>query len=462
MLKPTQSELENLIKIFQKARDQLLETIIKSNGVGTKVYANTVLKQLEKQLKTLEKHSAFYVRSVIPKEYQKALDELYGYFTKNNLLMKPPQSFAALHNDAIYEIAREMQYQIGQGLEQAGRQIIRYVNDARDNTLRLAGLEATGQKLASGATVQQMRNNLIERLQNEGFFTVQYGEGKNARQVGVDTYASMVARSTTREAGNLARENQLSANGYDLVEMTEHYPTCGICAQFQGRIYSISGNDKRFPPLSKAFKSGYHNVHPNCRHSVAPWVESMHTTDEIAKAIKKSNRPFEDNRPEEEKALYTEQQAENRKIRQDRYQYERYKERLGEDAPKSFHAFRIIKKAGGEKWEDLKYIYSHTLTNANGNRIIKVKQEDVKIQSVPNSITQTESKKGGINRNYYGEKGFQIKQISNNHHGHKSVMQFGKKGEHAHDYIYDGNNNLIERPYRELTEQERKENADIL
>ena len=138
---------------YEKARDQLLETIIKSNGVGTKVYANTVLKQLEKQLKTLEKHSAFYVRSVIPKEYQKALDELYGYFTKNNLLMKPPQSFAALHNDAIYEIAREMQYQIGQGLEQAGRQIIRYVNDARDNTLRLAGLEATGQKLA--------RNNFV-------------------------------------------------------------------------------------------------------------------------------------------------------------------------------------------------------------------------------------------------------------------------------------------------------------
>lgn len=349
-MKPTQAELENLIKIFHSARDQLLETIIKSNGVGTKVYANTVLKQLEKQLKRMEKHSAFYVRSVIPQEYQAALDELYGYFNKNNLLMKPPQAFASLHNDAVHSIAREMQYQIGQGLEQAGRQVIRYVNDARDNVLRQAGLELTGEKLASGGTVQQMRNNLIERLQSEGFMMVQYGEGKNARQVGVDSYASMVARSTTREAGNLARENQLVANGYDLVEMTEHYPTCGICATLQGRVYSISGKDKRFPPLSRAFSSGYRNIHPNCRHSVAPWIESMHTAHEISKAIDKSNRPFEDLRPEEEKALYNKQQVQNRQMRQDKYQYERYKARLGEDAPKSFHAFRKMKKAGGEKW----------------------------------------------------------------------------------------------------------------
>lgn len=41
-------------------------------------------------------------------------------------------------------------------------------------------------------------------------------------------------------------------------------------------------------------------------------------------------------------------------------------------------------------------------------------------------------------------------------------MGFGKNGEHTHDYIYDKEGKLIARPYRNLTDEERKENADIL
>ncbi len=350
MPKPTQQELENLVKLFLSARDQLIDTVINYRGVGTKVYANTILKQLEKQLKRMERQSAYYVESVIPVEYQKGLDEVYGYFKRNNLMMSPPAAFAQLHGDMIYMVAREMQYQIGQGLEQAGRQVIRYVEDARDDALRMVGLEATGEKLASGSTVRQMQQNLVGKLQSQGFMTVQYGSGKRAYQVSLDAYAAMVARSTTREAGNLARETQLTANGYDLVRMTSHYPTCEICAQFQGRVYSISGDDKRFPPLSRAFSSGYRNIHPNCRHSVHPYIESLQSEEDLAADIARSNRPFEDNRPDAERALYNKQQVRNRQIRQDRYQYERYRARLGDDAPKSFHAFRKLKNAGGEGW----------------------------------------------------------------------------------------------------------------
>ncbi|HOV68834.1 MAG TPA: hypothetical protein PLZ84_00755 [Clostridia bacterium] len=355
----TQQELDNLLKIYRNARDQLLDTIINFNGVGTKTYANTILKQVEKQLEELERATGQYAGSVIPAEYKKALNEIYAYFTRNNLMMKSPEHFALLHNDAIYAIAREMQYQIGQGLEQVGRQILRYVETARDNALRMAGLEATGEKLASGSTIRQMKDNLIKKLQEEGFMTVQYGQGENAYQVSLDSYASMVARSTTREAGNIARENQLTANGYDLVKMTTHYPTCHICTQFQGRVYSITGKDKRFPPLSRAFANGYHNIHPNCRHSVHPWIEELREPEEVQQAIAESNRPFKDDRDQKQIDLYNKQQKQNRQMRQDRYQYERYKARLGEDAPKTFSAFRRMKKAGGEAWEDLRCYYKH-------------------------------------------------------------------------------------------------------
>ena len=100
------------------------------------------------------------------------------------------------------------------------------------------------------------------------------------------------------------------------------------------------------------------------------------------------------------------------------------------------------------------------LTNAVGQPIMKV--DHVNIYEAPNSITQKENAKGGIDRNYYDANGRQFKQISNNDHGHPKAKRYGKNGEHAHDYVFDEKGNLIDRPMRELTDQERKDNADFL
>ncbi|MPW25958.1 hypothetical protein GC105_09160 [Alkalibaculum sp. M08DMB] len=357
MAKLNDKQLENLKKVYLSAREKLLDTIINYQGVGTKTYYNTVLKQLNAEIERLNTETNFYINTEIPKEYQTGIDEVYSYFIKNNLMMNKPSMFANIHMDAVYALSREMQYQVQEGIAQAGRQVIRYLDESRDNALRAAGLEATAEKVASGSTIQDMKNNLVEKLQDEGFMTVQYGQGKNAYQVSLDSYASMVARSTTREAGNLARENQLIDNDYDLVQMSTHYPTCHICAKFQGRVYSISGKDKRFPPLSQAFASGYRNIHPNCRHIIVPWIENLQTNEEIALAIIDSNQPFIDIRDQKQINLYNKQQKQNRQMRQDLYQYERYKQRLGNDVPKTFSAFRRMKKAGGDNWGVLESQY---------------------------------------------------------------------------------------------------------
>lgn len=101
----------------------------------------------------------------------------------------------------------------------------------------------------------------------------------------------------------------------------------------------------------------------------------------------------------------------------------------------------------------------NTLTNAAGATIIRVKRTT--LTGTPGSITQIEHAKGGIDRNYYGPDGRQVKQISSNGHGHKKEEALGQHGEHAHDYLYTEDGKLS-RPARELTDQERKENADIL
>ena len=100
------------------------------------------------------------------------------------------------------------------------------------------------------------------------------------------------------------------------------------------------------------------------------------------------------------------------------------------------------------------------LTNAAGQPIIKTSK--TYITGPKNGITQKNNAKGGIDRNYYDADGRKFKQISNNGHGHKKEESIGLHGEHAHNYFWDKNGKPHHLDARELTEEERKENGDIL
>lgn len=99
--------------------------------------------------------------------------------------------------------------------------------------------------------------------------------------------------------------------------------------------------------------------------------------------------------------------------------------------------------------------------DASGNKVYVVKKTVVK-NGPPNGITQKENAKGGIDRNYYDSNGDQIKQISNNDHGHKKESKFGIHGEHKHEYIKNEKGIPVHGEPKELNDFERKENQDIL
>lgn len=369
--------LDDLIDIYREAQLALVKIITGNTGAGTKTYYNSVLKQTEALLNRLSAQTGRYINTEIPKEYKVALESTYDYFKRNRLQMKRPDIFAQVHADAVSELAAEMQHHIDEGISNAGRRVIRYADSAMDNALRQNGLRASAVKIASGQTVRDMQKDLVQRLSEDGFLTVQYGSGEGAYQVGLDSYASMVARSTTREAGNLAREKQLTDNGYDLMIITEHHPCCGQCARVQGRVFSISGNDKRFPPLSAAFPSGYRNVHPNCSCVAVPWIEELQSPEELREALEKGSQPLRDERSAGEKALYTQQQSDSRQMRADLVQYQRYKARLGSDAPQTFSAFRRMKNAGGDRWNELQKEYRQRFESVNNPSIDNYEKNDI-------------------------------------------------------------------------------------
>lgn len=90
----------------------------------------------------------------------------------------------------------------------------------------------------------------------------------------------------------------------DLIEMSMHSPTCGECAKYQGRVYSISGRDKRYPALPDFFKE-YGGVHAGCRHTFFAYIHGSPTSSG-KNAPRYSNRAFTDNRSKAEKEEYAE------------------------------------------------------------------------------------------------------------------------------------------------------------
>jgi len=78
-------------------------------------------------------------------------------------------------------------------------------------------------------------------------------------------YAKAVARTTFAEAQIKATLDQCALCENDLVKVSHHGTDCEICRRHEGIIYSISGNDPKYPPLKE--KPPFHL---NCRHSLEP------------------------------------------------------------------------------------------------------------------------------------------------------------------------------------------------
>lgn len=108
------------------------------------------------------------------------------------------------------------------------------------------------------------------------------------------------------------------------------------------------------------------------------------------------------------------------------------------------------------------------LSNKENDAIIKVSKKieghaGTPKKSMPGNVIDHVGKTGTVEtRTFYGDDGLKLKDITTHAHNNPRRHPYGEHGEHAHDYTWDESERLKEKITRELTEQERKENRDIL
>lgn len=372
-------------------------------------------------------------------------------------------------------------------------------------------------QVSSGAfSYQEAIMNALRALADTGA-TVSYPTGHTNRMDVAVRLCVLTGVSQTAAAVSL---QQAEDAGCYLMEITAHSGARHDHAKWQGQLVTITGKDAgkiidglRVFTLSEiGYGSGEGFKGWNCRHNWHAYYPGFSTPNYTPEELKRLDEPCISYNGK----LYTEyevsqmQRAQERRVRawkrrcitaqegvnsatdeatrataqaefdrsarylknneaklkdfcrqtgQDR---DRFREQvMGFGRSESQKAVHAAKRANAvlTEWKSNDIIKE--IKDASGNNVYVVKKTVVK-NGPPNGITQKENAKGGIDRNYYDSQGDQIKQISNNDHGHKKESKFGIHGEHKHEYIKNEKGIPVHGEPKELNDSERKDNQDIL
>ena len=133
------------------------------------------------------------------------------------------------------------------------------INEGLVDITTAVGFELGDLRKAADMLSQGLWSKIDEAIKNKQF--VQAGRFKYKPSY----YAELVARTKFHDAHTQAALMQARNYDTDLVIISSHNTTTRICMPFEGKIFSVSGNDKRFPPLNDSPP-----YHPNCLHLMYP------------------------------------------------------------------------------------------------------------------------------------------------------------------------------------------------
>lgn len=153
-----------------------------------------------------------------------------------------------------------------QGLPVEGVRGVPFLGRRTDDPWRRIGLDTVGEGLITLDTRRQVTAVMVDRLIREGVADALTGYVDRAgRRWGLDRYAAVVARTTTREAVSRGTVNRMQEGGLDLVTISSHPHQADECTPYDGETFSLSGDTPGYDVLDQLPP-----FHPNCVHVVTP------------------------------------------------------------------------------------------------------------------------------------------------------------------------------------------------
>ena len=332
---------DKLIKKYITLKATLLTLLDNTNVKTTKQYTDTLTKKINKQLSDIKQESKAIVNKAVDLEFNIVIEATLNRLKINYV----SDSLKKINAEATKELIESTNSYLTSAVDDLGNSLNSIIQQVNKEML-IKG------KYVGKKAIKEAQEKLKQELVDKGILTVNTGK----RKLPIDYYSKMVINTTAREIQNKAILNVAQEHGYDLVKVSTHLNPCKTCLQYAGRVYSISGKSKEYPPLDVAFSGTHMNLHPNCKHTLSIYIPELDKDSDKTKEL--SNRPFELTKEQErELQKYNEIQKEKQKINADRKQFERYRLLLPDDCPKTFSAFRRMKLSNSEKWLKLQGEY---------------------------------------------------------------------------------------------------------
>lgn len=341
--------------LFLRTEQGLINEITRKRNRGLVDYAEVAaLERVQRILQGMVDESWDYVPKMVERIFYQSGKDVSGYQNARVLTASQTAIVQQLSNNLLGEIT--------EASETAFESVKTLYTIARLETdpFREMALQQVLRKEAAGGSWKKGSAELIREMQNKGITAF---VDKAGRQWSLQAYGNMAVRTTARQAQVAAL---LTADDYDLWQIVKIGSTCPVCAALEGRVYSKSGQNKEYPPLSLAFgkidKSGpddltntYLNIHPNCLHSLIKYTTIGKTEKQIQRDKDFSNpgkNPItRDPRTKKQVAAYQEKVRNRQRLIRDKRQHREYRAALGNDVPKDFAKFREMKYNNPEKFE---------------------------------------------------------------------------------------------------------------
>lgn len=373
---PNERELQKLISIFLKAETDIINEIGRLRSQGNVDYsAVATLERVQAILRQMESDSWEYVPQMIEKMFYvrvPAARRIEGETVEKHRRGYLNAGVGADLTAEQYAIVDRLVSSLMGEITDATITAMATVQSAligrtTPDVYRRVGMEQVALQQATGRGTYKILPEFVRELRREGITAF---VDKAGRRWSLHTYCSMVSRTTSRQAEVLA---VLTADPeQDLYQISSHNTTCGLCAPYEGRVYSKSGTNPDYPPLAAAFgkqdpagpdilANTWLNMHPGCLHSILPYTTVGRSEEEIQKIKDFSNpakNPYSvDPRTQKQIDAYRKKEEARRHWLANYRQWEQYRMTLGDKVPRTYQTFEKHKKADDEKYKNWQRLY---------------------------------------------------------------------------------------------------------
>ena len=277
--------VDYLRRLFLYTEQELLAEITRKRRRDLVDYAEVAsLERVQGILTNMVDETFTYAPAMIEKIFYRSDKDAAGYRNARSLTSAQTEIVEVLASNLIGEVM-----EMAETAEESVKELYTIGRLENDN-LRGAALSTVARQEAAGSGWTAASAKMTQELKNKGITAYVDKAGRNWS---ISDYGNMAVRTTARQAEVAA---VLSSSEDDLWQISSVGSTCPVCAPLEGRVYSKSGLNPNYPPLTLAFgkvdKNGpddlsntYLNIHPNCLHALMRYTTNGKTPEQIQKDI---------------------------------------------------------------------------------------------------------------------------------------------------------------------------------